>query len=423
VSINQAIAIKAGATRLGFYLQQGEIVVHRDGRTITPDDGDTALPDGVTLSRSTDDFTGDVYDVTWADGSAATLWKISHYGLVLLMAPAAARAGTLTGLFGDADGKPQNDVAPKGGAPIEQPAFATLYPGFADSWRVSDDTSLFDYPAGQTTATFTDRAFPSAPTPRPADPTARQACVAAGASDPTDLADCLLDVARTGSAEFAMTSSAIAAFTTAAAAGAAEQPPAGNSTAVADPGTTAVQTFTGRAGQRAFIQVTSSSFHECGSLELKKRDGTAIGLGCLTTGSVIDGTRLPDDGTYRLTVDPAGDATGDVQLAVTVSSDQEQTATVGGAPVTATVDDPGGQSRITFAATAGQRVTVEASDATLPDACGVLEIIAENSAEVDEGCLRQGAGRFVATVPADGRYRLVVDPAGAGTGKVTVRIS
>jgi hypothetical protein len=39
--------------------------------------------------------------------------------------------------------------------------FVTLYQKFADAWRVTDQTSLFDYAPGTSTATFTDKNWPT----------------------------------------------------------------------------------------------------------------------------------------------------------------------------------------------------------------------------------------------------------------------
>ena len=38
-------------------------------------------------------------------------------------------------------------------------AFETLYPKYADRWRITQKESLFDYEPGETTETFTDRNF------------------------------------------------------------------------------------------------------------------------------------------------------------------------------------------------------------------------------------------------------------------------
>ena len=42
-----------------------------------------------------------------------------------------------------------------------QDRYAVLYKKFADSWRVTDKTSLFVYAPGTSTKTFTDRGWPA----------------------------------------------------------------------------------------------------------------------------------------------------------------------------------------------------------------------------------------------------------------------
>ncbi|MET1414786.1 Ig-like domain-containing protein [Roseibium sp. HPY-6] len=66
------------------------------------------------------------------------------------------------GLLGDGDGDPSNDLALKDGTTLSQPVdFDVLYGAFAADWRITDSTSLFNYPAGQGTDDFTDLSFPS----------------------------------------------------------------------------------------------------------------------------------------------------------------------------------------------------------------------------------------------------------------------
>ncbi|AGZ41913.1 hypothetical protein [Actinoplanes friuliensis] len=405
VSVNSAVALRAGDTRLGFYLVDGHIVVHRDGDPATVETGDTPLPGGAVLGRSVDQYTGDIYDVTWADGAVASVWRTGAYGLVLTVAPAANRRDDRSGLLGDF------------------PGTAQLYTAFADKWRVTDDTSLFDYADGQNTATFTDRAFPSEsePTQSPARAEAASvACSAAGVTGATDLANCVLDVSLTGSADFATIASDIAALVSAPAVG----DPASSVASVEQAGAVGHQTFAGKEGERAYIEVESSSFDDqCGSLTVRAPDGRTIGLGCVKTGGVIDGAALPVDGEYRIDVDPDGDAVGEVRLGIVVSKDQREKISIGGGPVTATIGDPGGLARFTFTGTAGQTVAVDASGASIPDQCGVLQIQASDGAGLAEGCLARGAGRLEdVTLPRDGTYRLVVDPARAGTGEVTLQL-
>jgi len=93
--------------------------------------------------------------------------------------------------------------------------YMVLYQQFADAWRVTARTSLFDYRRGTSTANFTNRSWPTqsgscliprSPTPpaRPLDRReAERACSAL--PNPQRRADCAFDVAVTGERGFART--------------------------------------------------------------------------------------------------------------------------------------------------------------------------------------------------------------------------
>jgi hypothetical protein len=92
--------------------------------------------------------------------------------------------------------------------------FVTLYQTFANAWRVTDATSLFDYASGTSTATFTDKNWPvenaqSCPVPGqlPKTPidlaTAQQLTI--GIVDTRLKANALFDVMVTGEPLFAQT--------------------------------------------------------------------------------------------------------------------------------------------------------------------------------------------------------------------------
>ncbi|MDH3523879.1 MAG: glycoside hydrolase [Acidobacteriota bacterium] len=91
--------------------------------------------------------------------------------------------------------------------------YTQLYQTFADTWRVSDATSLFDYAPGTSTADFTLASWPkdSAPCELPREPVAKplnaeaaqQAC--ANLIDADRRANCVFDVAVTGERRFAYT--------------------------------------------------------------------------------------------------------------------------------------------------------------------------------------------------------------------------
>jgi hypothetical protein len=92
--------------------------------------------------------------------------------------------------------------------------YQDLYGKFANAWRVTDATSLFDYAPGTNTATFTVSDWPRfnprsclIPGQTPAEPTtpqiAAQAC--SGITDRDQKADCTFDVTVTGETGFAQT--------------------------------------------------------------------------------------------------------------------------------------------------------------------------------------------------------------------------
>jgi|GEM_PF-2568031 len=89
--------------------------------------------------------------------------------------------------------------------------YVDLYQRFAESWRVTNATSLFDYAPGTSTATFTVRAWPSEnpPCTIPKQPTAKPMELAKAKElcsrviDKNRNADCVADVTVTGEPGFA----------------------------------------------------------------------------------------------------------------------------------------------------------------------------------------------------------------------------
>jgi hypothetical protein len=104
-----------------------------------------------------------------------------------------------------------SSLGPKPGALHQR--YVDLYQKFADAWRVTDQTSLFDYAAGASTATFTLASWPPENPPcvipqvTPVQPVslavAQNACQAILGKDMKD--DCIFDVRVTGETGFAKT--------------------------------------------------------------------------------------------------------------------------------------------------------------------------------------------------------------------------
>jgi hypothetical protein len=210
VGVTTAVAANALGDRVGFHLDptNGGIEVHLGGRTIAPT-ADTVLAHGGRLLK-TGEAENAGYEVRLPDGSTLSVTPIGNYGLKVDLAVPTTRAGRMSGLLGNADGDPGNDFDAGGGRILAGsasglPAFGELYGEYADHWRVTPQTSLFDYAPGQSTATFTDRTFAREPTdsaPVPGTERARALCESAGVTDAAVLAGCILDVVATGRDEF-----------------------------------------------------------------------------------------------------------------------------------------------------------------------------------------------------------------------------
>ncbi|WP_345627014.1 VWD domain-containing protein [Rugosimonospora acidiphila] len=223
VSMNTAVAADVGGDRVEARIDNGTFTVLVNGAEQPAQS--RRLPHGGNLTFSP----GNQVTLDWADGTR--LIVIGGFStLSVNVWPAPARAGKLTGLFGDFDGNKANDIRVGGGAPIVDPTFDALYPRYADSLRVTAQTSLFTYPPGTDTETYTDRSAPARyPDSVPRQGWAEDLCRKVGVTDPDSLHACAIDLANTGSAEFAV-AALTAQSTTGAAASATPVPSSGGPT-------------------------------------------------------------------------------------------------------------------------------------------------------------------------------------------------
>jgi RHS repeat-associated protein len=156
----------------------------------------------------------DSWFISWPDGTRVSVSPSGGDHLDLLFSPGTA-AGYLTGLLGNADGKPERDLVTRNGVALEGTggfAPTELYGRFGESWRIRQSESLFHYAKGESTATFTDRTVPRENvTLASLDPAARakaeNECRAAGITAPGPLADCTLDLAVTGDRSYLLSAS------------------------------------------------------------------------------------------------------------------------------------------------------------------------------------------------------------------------
>ncbi|MBY8872286.1 VWD domain-containing protein [Micromonospora sp. PLK6-60] len=115
----------------------------------------------------------------------------------------------LRGLLGDANGDPADDLRLRDGTRLPADTSpSTIHGAYADSWRITDATSLFTYGPGESTGTFTDKTFPhQIVTVNSLTPSeialGTEVCTTHGVAPGPQFDACLVDLALTDNNEFA----------------------------------------------------------------------------------------------------------------------------------------------------------------------------------------------------------------------------
>jgi hypothetical protein len=183
--------------------------------------------------------------------------------------------------------------------------------------------------------------------------------------------------------------------------------------------------FDGITLQRASIKVNSFSMTNC-MVAIYNPDGILLVATFFTAnGQFLDTPLLPATGTYTILIDPLGSNTGSINFTLYDATDVTGTITPGGPAVTVTTTTPGQNARLSFQATAGQRVSLQFSNSTFSGCLAVYDVIkaADGTTLASSGfCTATG---FVDTVvlPVAGYYTLLVDPQVATTGSQTLLLN
>jgi outer membrane protein assembly factor BamB len=137
--------------------------------------------------------------VFWPDdATTVTITHVSGGAISIHFTISASLQGTVSGLMGNVDGDPTNDLRRVDGPLIEND-FASIHGPLRDAWRVADSESMFggpsvfrpDFPTAEALLTNAER------------DAAREVCVQAGVVVGALLDDCVLDVAVSGDKSFA----------------------------------------------------------------------------------------------------------------------------------------------------------------------------------------------------------------------------
>lgn len=236
LSLNSAVAIRIGDTRVGLYVQD-----FPDSDTTTPVriNGKPAVIQGKSLSLSNDGKiykNGNNYVVESSTGEkiAVRIYQRGQFNYMdISVFVSDSQSNQIIGLLGNANGNPKDDLRFRNGkklstkssygnlknlvnrvSPVRLPLNSAmnsylkkLNKDFGDSWRISQEESLFDYAPNQTTSTFSNPNFPSeyltlgrlsTSELQSAQATCRQQNV-----EPDLMEGCIFDVAYSGNKDFA----------------------------------------------------------------------------------------------------------------------------------------------------------------------------------------------------------------------------
>jgi subtilisin family serine protease len=193
---------------------------------------------------------------------------------------------------------------------------------------------------------------------------------------------------------------------------------------MATPGQNARITFEGQAGQRISLKISQATL-SAANLSIAKPDGSTLVSNTLfgSAGTFIDTRTLPSAGTYTITIDPQGTATGSATLTLyDVPADTTGNVSAGGPPLTISMSTPGQNARITFDGRAGQSVSLRFSSVTVTSS--YVSILKPDGTTLVPQTFVTSVGRTItATLPSDGSYTIVIDPQGAATGSMTLTLS
>ncbi|MBD1999288.1 putative Ig domain-containing protein [Leptolyngbya sp. FACHB-541] len=199
VSVNTAIALKLDGQRIAFYIGQAQPLIINGIATDLLDSELFAVGENLIYRE------GDRYTIFSPDNDQIKVTLNSTY-IDLSVGLNLSRLGQVVGLLGNNNNSHDDDFALRNGTVLgDSISPQQLYGEYADSWRITQADSLFDYASGTDTNTFIDRTFPrNVITLDALDPQVRAQAEAiaraAGITDPDLLENAILDIALTNGA-------------------------------------------------------------------------------------------------------------------------------------------------------------------------------------------------------------------------------
>jgi YD repeat-containing protein len=185
--------------------------------------------------------------------------------------------------------------------------------------------------------------------------------------------------------------------------------------------------FDGNAGQRVSFGISSGTMGWA-QISVLTPSGTNLMAPTWVNGSgFIDTKILPITGTYSIVIDPEDANTGSINVQLyDVPPDFSGTLTAGGSSLTVTTTTPGQNGRITFQASANEKVFLVASSVMISGTSwwSLLSILKPDGSTLLSPIWVNGNGKTFDTItlPASGLYTIVVDPEMANIGSMVLTL-
>jgi subtilisin family serine protease len=181
--------------------------------------------------------------------------------------------------------------------------------------------------------------------------------------------------------------------------------------------------FNGTAGERVSVALTNVTML-IALVSIQSPSGASLASTYAGSGGgFVDTTTLPTTGAYTINVAPLAGSTGSMTLQLfDVPPDASANATPGGSAVSVSTTTPGQNARVTFGGTAGQRISVNVTNATFQFA--LLSIVKPDGSALGNNRFIGPGTTFIDTssLPSAGTYAIVIDPNGASTGSATLQV-
>ncbi|MCX7996840.1 MAG: VWD domain-containing protein [Patescibacteria group bacterium] len=420
VAITRAVAVRTGTDIVELRLERGQLkmVVNGEFQQVR----DMPLSDPAAISVTS----GRRIVISGPDRASVVIQPGGSLSLDVTVNPPERTTG-IEGLLGNGNGTPEDDLVRRGTKDVLEPSFENLYPAFADSWRVTGDSTLFTYDPGMDTNTYTDRSFPDAPA-RPEDAPnrvfAEAVCRDTGVTDEVIRNSCIVDVGFTGRPEFAVSALADQRES--------RSRPAATAGERLSPGELTTDTtaarfpFRGTTNERVFVDITGTGeISRCGGVRIESPSGERIATGCVLGGQGhIDTVTLPQTGDYAVVFEDWEKVRQTARINLIRVTDLIRVITPDGPAVPVNLDTPGMHAELTFAGMAGTKVYIDVPETTFPAQCGGLLLLDPTGERLETGCILGDTGSIdTAELPATGTYTIRIDPSDRDTGTTTVRLT